>query len=63
MREFKIPQIPFAFEFECNWPNGNLATVCHQIVIWHILKKLVNNQMAIQSLFVIKLPFLRFLQI
>ena len=30
MREYKIPQIPFAFEFECNWPKGNSATICHQ---------------------------------
>ena len=22
---FYIPQFPFAFEFECEWPNGNLA--------------------------------------
>ena len=23
--EFKIPQIQFVFEFECNWPNDNSA--------------------------------------
>ena len=28
---FWIPQIPFAFEFEHEWLNVNLATVCHQI--------------------------------
>ena len=22
-----MPQVPFAFEFESEWPNGNLATV------------------------------------
>ena len=23
---FEIPRVPFAFEFESEWPNGNLAT-------------------------------------
>ena len=31
--KFKIPQIPFAFEFECNRPNGNLANVYHRLAI------------------------------
>ena len=35
-REFKTPQIPFAFEFECERPNGNSVTVCHRTAIWKI---------------------------
>ena len=31
--EFIIPHIPFAFEFERNWSNGNSVTVCHKITI------------------------------
>ena len=33
-REFKISQIPFAFDFECDRPNSNSVTVCHRIAIW-----------------------------
>ena len=33
---FWIAQVPFAFEFECNRLNGNLATVCHRIIIQQI---------------------------
>ena len=30
---FWIAQVSFAFEFECNRPNGNSVTICHQIAI------------------------------
>ena len=29
--EFWIAQVPFAFDFECDLPYGNLATVCNWI--------------------------------
>ena len=51
LSEFKIPQIPFAFESECERPNGNSVTF-HQI--WGNQS---NGRIAIQQLFVTKLPF------
>ena len=40
--ELKIPQILSAFEFECDRPNDNLATVCHQITIRQLWQKPVE---------------------
>ena len=45
--EFKIPQIPFAFQFDCDRPNGDSATVCHHYHSLVFGKSQSNGQMAI----------------
>ena len=42
-----MPQVPFAFEFDSEWPNGNLAT--KQLPNYHltILEKSIEGPNAI----------------
>ena len=39
----------FAFEFECNRPNGNSVTVCHRIAIRQISANLPNSNLVTNS--------------
>ena len=49
-RVFWMAQVPLAFEFECNRPNGNSTTFCHQIcksATWQFRdKQLLNGHLA-----------------
>ena len=54
---FRIAQVPFAFEFECNRPNSKSATVCHRITIHQICRNLLNGKLVtklLQSITLIK---------
>ena len=44
---FRIAQVPFAFEFECNRPNSKSATVCHRITIHQICRNLGCARFAV----------------
>ena len=50
-------KVPFTFEFECNWSNGKLATICHQIIIQQFGRFLQIDWMVIRCQTVAKLPF------